>query len=73
MFVGGVVVHDQVQLLVGVAAGEVAQEEKELLVPGPGDSADDLAVEEQHGSLPELEGRRGPSRQLRPEAGRWAE
>ena len=33
MFVGGIVVHDQVQLLVGIAAGQVAQEDQELLVP----------------------------------------
>src|SRR5829696_10343668 len=35
MLVGGVVVHDQVQLLVGVAAGNVAQEDQELLVSVP--------------------------------------
>ena len=35
MLVGGVIVHDQVQLLVGVAAGEVAEEDQELLVPVP--------------------------------------
>ena len=35
MLVGGVVVHDQMQLLVGVAAGEVAEEDQELLVPVP--------------------------------------
>jgi hypothetical protein len=35
MFVGGVVVHDQVQLLVGIGPGEVAEEDQELLVPVP--------------------------------------
>ena len=35
MLVGGVVVHDQVQLLVVVAAGGVAQEDQEVLVPVP--------------------------------------
>jgi hypothetical protein len=33
MLVGGVVVRDQVQLLVGVAAGEVAEKDQEFLVP----------------------------------------
>ena len=32
VLVGGVVVHDQMQLLVGVAAGEVAEKDQELLV-----------------------------------------
>jgi hypothetical protein len=35
VLVGGVVVHDQVQVLVGIAAGEVAEEDQELLVPVP--------------------------------------
>jgi hypothetical protein len=35
VLVGGVVVHDQMQLLVGVAAGEVAEKDQELLVPVP--------------------------------------
>ena len=35
MLVGRVIVHDQMQLLIGVAAGEVAQEDQELLVPVP--------------------------------------
>ena len=35
MLVGGVVVHDQMQLLVGIAAGKVAEEDQELLVPVP--------------------------------------
>ena len=34
-FVGGVVVHGQVQLTVGVGPGEVLQEGRELLVPVP--------------------------------------
>jgi len=29
--VGGIVVHDQMQLLLGVAAGEVAEKDQELL------------------------------------------
>jgi transposase len=51
----GVVVHDQMQLLVGVAAGEVAEKDQELLVPVPrlattGDLAgSDLERGEQHG------------------------
>jgi hypothetical protein len=36
VLVGAVVVHNQVQLTVGVAAGEVAQEHQELLDPGFG-------------------------------------
>jgi hypothetical protein len=35
MLVCGVVVHDQVRLLVGVGAGEVAEEDQELLVSVP--------------------------------------
>ena len=32
MLVGGVVVHDQMQLLVGVGAGDMPEEDEELLV-----------------------------------------
>ena len=35
VLVGGVVVHDQMQLLVGVGAGDVPEEDQELLVPVP--------------------------------------
>jgi hypothetical protein len=54
VLVGGVVVHDQVQLRVGVGAGEVAQEDQELLVPVPrfahsGVAGGDLECGEQGG------------------------
>jgi len=34
-FVGGVVVHDQVQLALGVGAGDLLEEPQELLMPVP--------------------------------------
>ena len=35
VFVGGVVVHDQMQFLVGIGAGDMAQERQEGLVVDP--------------------------------------
>ena len=54
VLVGGVVVHHQVQLHAGVGAGDLAQEDEELLVAVPGLAAGgDLARQRrEHGRGP---------------------